>query len=151
VESELLRGPDCGVDQMTVEAVACSIVTRKRLGVGYVPLCRLIGLEPTDTGWGLVHCVTEQGERLTRVTDDVPYLELMTEGNWFEFRGGLELPSYKFPKQRAGWPDEWTGRLGTERQDRNDRCWCGSGKKFKRCHGEPPPHLTAATEFRARL
>jgi preprotein translocase subunit SecA len=23
----------------------------------------------------------------------------------------------------------------TERLGRNDPCWCGSGKKFKKCHG----------------
>lgn len=26
---------------------------------------------------------------------------------------------------------------GAERHGRNDPCWCGSGKKFKRCHGRP--------------
>jgi preprotein translocase subunit SecA len=25
----------------------------------------------------------------------------------------------------------------TEQLGRNDPCWCGSGKKFKKCHGTP--------------
>jgi hypothetical protein len=28
-------------------------------------------------------------------------------------------------------PPEWAEQLG-----RNDPCWCGSGKKYKRCHYE---------------
>jgi preprotein translocase subunit SecA len=41
--------------------------------------------------------------------------------------GGAELPSHKTsttaaPKQRD--------KIG-----RNDPCWCGSGRKFKQCHG----------------
>lgn len=36
---------------------------------------------------------------------------------------------------------------------RNDRCWCGSGKKFKRCHlnrGEEPPLPFSAVEHQMR-
>ena len=28
-------------------------------------------------------------------------------------------------------PPQWAAQLG-----RNDCCWCGSGKKYKRCHYE---------------
>ncbi|OGI92670.1 preprotein translocase subunit SecA [Candidatus Nomurabacteria bacterium RIFCSPLOWO2_01_FULL_46_18] len=35
------------------------------------------------------------------------------------------------PKDKIGVPNEGLPKLG-----RNDPCWCGSGKKFKKCHGK---------------
>jgi uncharacterized protein YecA (UPF0149 family) len=28
------------------------------------------------------------------------------------------------------------GGRGSQEPGRNDPCWCGSGKKYKNCHGE---------------
>jgi preprotein translocase subunit SecA len=43
------------------------------------------------------------------------------------------------PKQRRGAPVGSAagtgGEAGAAKLGRNDPCWCGSGKKFKRCHG----------------
>ena len=36
-------------------------------------------------------------------------------------------------------PPEWASELG-----RNELCWCGSGKKYKRCHYEPDKEYFAA-------
>jgi uncharacterized protein YecA (UPF0149 family) len=37
-----------------------------------------------------------------------------------------------------GWFDRLLGRppASARQLKRNDRCWCGSGKKYKRCHME---------------
>ncbi len=44
--------------------------------------------------------------------------------------GGTALPSHATGEPvRAAKPD---GKIG-----RNDPCWCGSGRKFKQCHGRP--------------
>jgi preprotein translocase subunit SecA len=41
--------------------------------------------------------------------------------------GGEELEMQPAVQQRRVASDEQLGR--------NDPCWCGSGKKFKKCHG----------------
>ncbi|OYV64076.1 MAG: hypothetical protein B7X07_07295 [Actinobacteria bacterium 21-64-8] len=41
--------------------------------------------------------------------------------------GGTELPSHEAPKK--------SGATEREKLGRNDPCWCGSGRKFKQCHG----------------
>jgi preprotein translocase subunit SecA len=47
--------------------------------------------------------------------------------------GATELVAHDAPKAIA------TKQLKTERDKigRNDPCWCGSGRKFKQCHGRP--------------
>jgi len=40
------------------------------------------------------------------------------------------------PEEVAAFAEVETRRLGEHDQiGRNDPCWCGSGKKFKKCHG----------------
>jgi preprotein translocase subunit SecA len=47
-------------------------------------------------------------------------------GNGFDGGDGYEEPTAFVEQRRV---DE------TEQIGRNDPCWCGSGKKFKKCHG----------------
>ncbi len=42
--------------------------------------------------------------------------------------GGLELPAHQATTE----PEPTERKLG-----RNEPCWCGSGRKFKQCHGRP--------------
>ena len=39
------------------------------------------------------------------------------------------------PRAAARWPPRPSASRDTEKIGRNDPCWCGSGKKFKKCHG----------------
>ena len=41
--------------------------------------------------------------------------------------GGTELPAHNAPNK--------IGETEREKLGRNDPCWCGSGRKFKQCHG----------------
>ncbi len=46
--------------------------------------------------------------------------------------GATELPAHQAPKA-LGKPTPKEG----DKIGRNDPCWCGSGRKFKQCHGRP--------------
>ena len=70
---------------------------------------------------------------MTRVTDDVPYLKLVVEAADLS---GLQIPEGKFEAQRMGWPDEWGNIKSPDQPKRNDPCPCGSGRKYKVCHGK---------------
>ena len=48
---------------------------------------------------GFLHCVDSIGRRVTRVTDDIPYLKLVVEAADL---GGLQIPEGKFEAQRMG-------------------------------------------------
>jgi hypothetical protein len=41
-------------------------------------------------------------------------------------------------------PPEWAAELG-----RNELCWCGSGKKYKRCHYESDQKYSASRALKA--
>jgi len=43
--------------------------------------------------------------------------------------GATELPAHQAPPKAVVTAKEKIGR--------NDPCWCGSGRKFKQCHGRP--------------
>jgi len=43
--------------------------------------------------------------------------------------GAVELPAHEAPKKHNPKDGDKPGR--------NDPCWCGSGRKFKQCHGRP--------------
>ena len=45
----------------------------------------------------------------------------------FGAEAGATVSTLQAPKQRTVAENEKIGR--------NDPCWCGSGKKFKKCHG----------------
>jgi hypothetical protein len=83
------------------------IVTPAMPGADYQQVCTVAGLYPTENGWGFVHGVDSQGQRVTRVTDDVPYLQAVIDAIGSDALEGLEIPAEKFPLCRAGWPDDW--------------------------------------------
>ncbi len=83
------------------------IVTPTTPGVDYRQVCTVADLYPSEDGWGFVQCVDSEGQRVTRVTDDVPYLQALIDAIGSDAVKGLELPAEKFPLSRAGWPDEW--------------------------------------------
>lgn len=100
------------------------------------------GRTPAEAAMRLLDQVIDGGEcahcgRPSAVTDhwqsDMPLAELMC---WYVFDPETE-------KFRRGCEGETHGRVATidpqtgRRVGRNDLCPCGSGQKFKRCHGAP--------------
>jgi hypothetical protein len=118
--------------------VEYAVVTPTTPDVDYQQLCSAAGLYPTEGGWGFLHCVNSEGQRVTRVTDDVAYLEALMEAYGSDSLKGLEIPPDKFPLTRAGWTDEWVDGTVPSRQVGHS-CWCGSGKEYTRCHGRQSP------------
>lgn len=49
----------------------------------------------------------DQGQRITLVTDDVPYLEMLQVGQRVGVLEDLELSPGPFPIARLGWPEDW--------------------------------------------
>ena len=47
--------------------------------------------------------------------------------------GATELAAHAAPKETSARPTPKEG----DKIGRNDPCWCGSGRKFKQCHGRP--------------
>jgi hypothetical protein len=92
-----------------VKAVEYSILTRDELGTDYEYVCAVFQLDPTEEGWGFLHCMTDDERRVTAVTDDVAYLEMLIAANGTSALANLEIPEGKFPYEREGWPDEWGG------------------------------------------
>ncbi len=80
--------------------------------------------------WLGLHVIdTRRGGR----TDDIGYVEFAA------YYGGAEQGQIhersKFVKEEGQW-FYWGGEQKTPIQTgRNDPCWCGSRKKYKRCHG----------------
>jgi hypothetical protein len=107
----------------------------------YEEKCDVVGLEPTEDGWGLLHCVSEGG-RVTRITSDVEYMRALVSGPEVAFES---VPPEKFPIARLGWPSDWQGGVKQQRPGRNDLCPCGSGKKYKWCHGSRGPVAPGAS------
>jgi hypothetical protein len=48
-----------------------------------------------------------EGQRLTLVTEDVDYMELLIAGRKAGALEDLDVPVGTFPITRAGWPDDW--------------------------------------------
>jgi hypothetical protein len=46
----------------------------------YRKLCAAAGMDPTDQGWGFLRCLDVNGQRLTLMTEDVDYMELLIAG-----------------------------------------------------------------------
>jgi hypothetical protein len=85
-----------------------AIVSSKTLGTKqYHRFCEAAGLVPRSEGWAFLHCLNDDGQRVTAISEDVPYLELLIAENGTEVLRSLEIPAHKFPYKRAGWPDEW--------------------------------------------
>lgn len=73
----------------------------------YRKVCTRAGLDPTDRGWGFLRCLDMDGQRLTLVTEDVDYMELLIAGRKAGALPELEAPVDKFPVSRPGWPSDW--------------------------------------------
>jgi len=118
-----------------MEPVEFSYITREQLGEHYEKVCGVAGLDATDGGWGVLHCIDDYGQKVTMVTEDVPYLKLLVANNGTDALKNLTIPPGKFPLMKPGWPDDWVSNVSTTKTGRNEPCPCGSGKKFKKCHG----------------
>ncbi len=46
--------------------------------------------------------------------------------------GAVDLPAHNSPSDSKSSPKKEGDKIG-----RNEPCWCGTGKKFKQCHGRP--------------
>ncbi len=84
-----------------------SFITFDVLGGDYERVCEVAGLDPTEDGWGLLHCVADDGTHITAVTDDPAYLLRLLEASGRSTLDGLEIPTSKVAMERRGWPDEW--------------------------------------------
>lgn len=91
---------------MSLRGKEHAFATPSKLGEKYAPFCALLGLAPTDTGYGLIMVEDENGEHWTCITDDIAYMEMLVEGNKSSV-GLPEIPPDRFPIKRRGWPDEW--------------------------------------------
>jgi hypothetical protein len=69
-------------------------------------VCRNAGLPPTRTGYGLLLAEDQEGQRWTRITEDVEYLRMIAAAPPAAL-ADLDLPGGKVLMRRAGWPDEW--------------------------------------------
>lgn len=70
-------------------------------------MCAAAGLTPTDRGWGFLRCLDIDSQRVTLVTDDVDYMDLLMVGRKAGTLGDLEVPIRSFPIAKAGWPNDW--------------------------------------------
>lgn len=87
-----------------------SFATPSDLGgmANYQLFCRIADLEPIDGGWAFLHCVDETGKRITAVTSDISYQQmLVTAAATPDALASLEIPATKYPMKCDGWPDEW--------------------------------------------
>ena len=93
---------------MAIRALNLSLLTYSNFGYHYPHACRFFGLEPTPSGYGLLLCVDDVGQRVTRATEDVGYAEMIASQVGTATLERLEVPASKFPVTRPGWPDDWT-------------------------------------------
>jgi hypothetical protein len=85
-----------------------AVLSPRTLGKAYGHVCRVIGLEPTPTGWGMIHAIDEaEGTRWTLATSDVEYVAALAANAANMDLAGMDLPGEKFPWRRKGWPDDW--------------------------------------------
>ncbi len=91
-----------------VTAVGYSIVSPKTLRPRkYRKVCNAAGMDPTERGWGFLRCLDMYGNRLTLVTEDVAYMELLIAGRKAGALEELDVPVGTFPITKAGWPGDW--------------------------------------------
>ncbi|MEM9004915.1 MAG: YchJ family protein [Cyanobacteria bacterium P01_F01_bin.86] len=84
-----------------------------------------------NTTWlGLTVVKTEQGQSQDE-TGIVEFVAIYRTGNV----GQLHERS-RFKKQKGRWFYVDGDQLPPLEPKRNEPCWCGSGKKFKQCHGK---------------
>jgi hypothetical protein len=95
---------------MTTTAIASSFLTPESRGDTYGRTCAAVGLEATETGWGLLHCLRD-GRRITLITAGGPHLEALIAGDGARALKGLEVPEGTFTLFREGWPEEWDDKV----------------------------------------
>ncbi len=96
------------VADIPLTAVGYSIVSPKTLRPRkYRKVCSATGIDPTDQGRGFLRCLDKDGRRLTLVTEDVDYMELLIAGRKAEAFMDLDVSVGAFPITRAGWPGDW--------------------------------------------
>jgi hypothetical protein len=96
------------VADIPVTAVGYSIVSPTAMRPRkYRKVCTAAGMDPTDRGWGFLRCLDMDGQRLTLVTEDVAYVELLIAGRKAGAFEDLHVPVDTFSITRAGWPDDW--------------------------------------------
>jgi len=72
-----------------------------------------------------------KGLRVTRLLKDIVIKKVFTkEGEWKETKATLCPDHLKEVEESKDFPVIETEKIG-----RNEKCPCGSGKKFKKCHG----------------
>ena len=70
----------------------------------------LIGVGPTARGWGLLGCLDADGMRLTLMTDDPEYMNLIVEAHDSGVDvNGIDAMEAKFPHVCLGWPEDLLG------------------------------------------
>ena len=85
----------------------CSVATRKTLGLrDYRRVCLRLGLN-SHTRWGFLLCADEEGQRLTLVTSDGAYVDLLVAGERAGLLEELMLPRGAFSVAVEGWPADW--------------------------------------------
>ena len=87
-------------------------------------------LSPTldNTHWlGLSVLATEQGS----ATDKTGRVIFAAKYKGSDGKEAVFYEASRFVKEKG----RWYYVDGTHELGRNDPCWCGSGKKFKKCHG----------------
>jgi hypothetical protein len=88
------------VADFPVTVVGCSTVTSTNLRPRkYRKVCTAVGTSPTDRGWEFLRCLDTNGQRLTLVTEDVDYIELLIAGAKAGGPGDLDVPIGTFHHQ----------------------------------------------------
>lgn len=91
---------------MSFKVVEFSFLTPEEFGADYVHLCDVAGLDPTDGGYGLIHLLDADDERISAISTDVEYVRRLV-ANLNDSDEGVEIAAERFSEQRAGWPDDW--------------------------------------------
>jgi hypothetical protein len=95
------------VADIPVTVVGYSIVSPRTMRPRkYRKVCTAVGMEPTDRGWGYLRCFDAEGQRLTLMTEDVDYMELLIAARKAGTLAELEVSVDTFPITRPGWPDD---------------------------------------------
>ncbi|MER2093481.1 hypothetical protein [Saccharopolyspora rectivirgula] len=85
----------------------------------YRRVCREMGLEPSGRGYGVLLCVDQDGNEVTKLTTDPSYLSMAVAAiaQFHVLRGPdadqeenvTRLDGRKFELTRAGWPTQLLG------------------------------------------
>jgi hypothetical protein len=68
---------------------------------------RLATQRPGWEGVGFLHCVSDDGQRITAVVEDLEYFDLLIGTRFRSISGAVDIPSDKIGAVFMGWPQEW--------------------------------------------